>query len=232
MNNIKRFGLIIGCSCITMLSTACYRSASESENQEEEQVSVDITTEGDEDVTIEIDPNNPGAAFNDMAKQLENVAKQMQGEEGEAVEVINFRELKELLPNRVAGMKMDDSSGETAGAMGFKISTAEAQYKDNDREIEISIADVGGAPMALMGMAAWTSLEYEKDTDKGYERTTTIEGHKAFEKYYDSQKEGEIGVLVSKRFIVSVKGYNVSMDDIQAALKRIDLDDLEKLAGN
>jgi len=86
--------------------------------------------------------------------------------------------------------------------------------------------------MALMGMAAWASLEYEKDSDEGYERTTTIQGHKAFEKYYERQKEGEIGVLVSNRFIVSIKGYNVSMNDIQAALKRIKLDDLVKLVGN
>ncbi len=211
---------------------SCFRSTSEDDTQNDENVAVDVETEDGEEVSIDIDPDDPGAALNEMAKQLENVAKQMQGGEEGTVEVINFRELKALLPNKVAGLKMEDSGGETAGAMGFKVSTAEAEYRDGEEEMEISIADVGGAPMALMGMAAWASLEYEKDTDEGYERTTMIDGHKAFEKYYDSEKEGEIGVIIENRFVVSVKGYNVKMSDIKSALSKIDLDRLKKLASS
>ena len=96
--------------------------------------------------------------------------------------------------------------------------------------MQINIADVGASPMVLMGMAAWSNLEFERDSDEGYERTTTIDGHKAYEKYDSDRENGQIALIVNNRFLVSVEGRNVSEKELKSALKRIDLDDLEKLS--
>ncbi len=51
--------------------------------------------------------------------------------------------------------------------------------------------------------------------------------NKAYEKYDSADKNGELNVLINKRFVVSAKGRGVSMDKIKAALEDVDLDKLE-----
>ena len=60
-------------------------------------------------------------------------------------------------------MERTKNEGETTGAMGFKVSTAKASFKDGDKRIEIEIIDVGGIGMAAMGMAAWSMAEIDKE---------------------------------------------------------------------
>jgi len=223
MKYLKLPILLLLALCIATVSPSC--SGDTSENASEEDTSYE--DQADDEA---IDMSDPASALQGMAEKMQEAADQM--EKGEQTEVINFRELKKLLPKKVAGLNMEDSEGETAGGMGFKVSNVEAQYSDesSDKRIDITITDVGGATMALMGIAAWSSLEYEKDTDEGYERTTMIDGHKAFEKYYSANQDGEIGVIVADRFVVTVKGRQIEMDDLKSALNKIDLDDLADLA--
>lgn len=162
----------------------------------------------------------------DAMKEAEKTMNELQG--GEAKPVINFRELKEMLPEKLAGMKRESSTGETTGMMGMNVSHAEGKYTNDDKSarMRINITDVGGFGPAMMGMASWASLEFDKETDNGYEKTTTVDGYKAYEKYNSKSKDGEVAVLVAQRFIVNANGTNVSVDDLKSALKDLDLDDL------
>jgi len=112
--------------------------------------------------------------------------------------------------------------------MGMNVSHAEGKYTNDDKSarMRINITDVGGFGPAMMGMASWASLEFDKETDNGYEKTTTVDGYKAYEKYNSKSKDGEVAVLVAQRFIVNANGTNVSVDDLKSALKDLDLDDL------
>ena len=139
-----------------------------------------------------------------------------------AKEVVDAKVLKELLPADADGLPRKEASSEKTGAMGFKISTANAKYREDDSSIEVSIVDVAGTG-AIMGMAAWAMVDVDKESESGYEKTTTYKDHKAFEKYDTNNKDGEIAVLIASRFVVSVKGNNVSMDKIKATLDDIDL---------
>ena len=60
-------------------------------------------------------------------------AKRCKGD-GEAKEVVNFRDLKSLMPEKMLGMERTDFSGEKAGAFGFNVSKAEAEYRDEDKK--------------------------------------------------------------------------------------------------
>jgi hypothetical protein len=146
-----------------------------------------------------------------------------------AVAVVDFRELKALLPAELPGMKRTAASGEKNSAMGMTVAVAEGSYEGGDSSVNIKITDMGGTG-TLMGMAAagWAMSEIDKETDTGYERTTTIDGNKAHEEYDTDDKSGETQVLVGGRFLVEVDGNSVTPEQLKSAVSKIDL---KKLAG-
>jgi len=165
----------------------------------------------------------------DAIQQFADKAKDLQGKE--KVEPIDFRKLKELLPEEIDGFKRTEFSGEKNGAVGFTISTAQARYKKGaDSSIKIEILDTGGlAGMTTMALAAWTMADIDKETESGYEKTTTLEGYKAFEKYNNNSKSGELNVLVADRYIVNVDGNDVTIEELKEILGDLDLKKLADL---
>jgi hypothetical protein len=166
----------------------------------------------------------------DMSKAVESMQKAMASQS--KVELVDFRELKALLPADLAGLKRGEASGEKSGAMGFSVSKAEATY-DNDQgaSIDIEMTDMGGLNnFAAMAQFAWAMHEIDRETDRGYEKTSTFSGHKAYEEYDRENKSGKIQIMVKGRIMVEVRGSSVEMDAIKAAAKQIDLKKLEGLA--
>ncbi len=179
---------------------------------------------GSEEKQAEEAPKNAMDAIQQMADK----AKEMQ-EKG-PVDPVDFRKLKEMLPASAAGMERTEATGEKNGAMGFSLSQAEGKYEKDDASMEVNIVDTGGVGgMAMMGMAAWAMAEVDKETATGYEKTTRIDGNKAYEKYDNERKDGELNVIIGDRFIVSVKGRNVSMDQMKDTLNDLDLSKLAKM---
>ncbi|WP_020595266.1 hypothetical protein [Spirosoma panaciterrae] len=158
-------------------------------------------------------------ALKEMASKAEELQK------NGPVETVDFRKLKELLPADADGLPRKEATGEKNGAAGMVISTANGKYSNDDgsESIELSIVDGGGSAM-MIGLAAWSMVEIDKETDNGYEKTSTMGDNKSYEKYDNASKDGEINVLVNKRFIVSAKGHGVSMDKLKSVLEDLDLD--------
>ncbi len=127
------------------------------------------------------------------------------------VEVINFRDLKPLMPERLAGLSRTQHLGETNGVMGLEISEATATYGSGDKMVEAKLMDTGGAGVLLLSMAAFANMKIDKETAQGSERTYTLDGYPAYEKY--SNKNGSLSssltVLVNKRFVVSLEGKGI-----------------------
>jgi len=150
---------------------------------------------------------------------------------GPRVEPVNFRDLKALLPETLSGFKRTQAKGEKTGAMGMVVSQADADYSgDGGAHLDVKFVDLGSlaGPLAL-GMASWASVEIDRETETGYEKSTVLGGNKAFEKYDTRSRRGEIKVLVGGRFIAEVKGRNVKVDDIKAAVGQLDLAKLATL---
>jgi hypothetical protein len=146
---------------------------------------------------------------------------------GQTSEPINFRELKKLLPEEISGMELTDQSGQTTGSMGFNISEATAEYTGDDgQRITLQIFDTGGIAAAAMGLAAWAHITIDKEDSNGYERTTTINGFKAFEKYNTNSQNGEISIFANDRIIVKAEGRKVEMEQLRDILDEIDFDEL------
>jgi hypothetical protein len=149
------------------------------------------------------------------------------GQAGKA-QMVDFRALKALLPESLGALKRTSATGEKNVAMGFGASHAEGRYGDGDTRITIKIADFAGAgAFAALSIAA---VEVDKETETGFERTTTIDGNKALEKYDSKTKDGELKVAVGKRFFVEIDGRGVPPQALRDALAKVDLGKLQALA--
>jgi hypothetical protein len=168
----------------------------------------------------------PGAG--DLNALMGALGQVMQGGTN-AASVVDFRELKGLLPTELPGLKRMAASGEKTSAMGMTISFAEGRYVSGDSSIEIKMSDYGGSGLASMMAAGWAMQEVDRETETGFERTTTISGHKAMEKFDGADKGGSTEVLVAGRFLVEVTGNNVTAEAIKAAVEKIDLAKLAAL---
>ena len=161
---------------------------------------------------------------------MNSLAGSMAPGTGGKVALVDFRALKTLLPESVGDLKRVSATGEKEVAMGFGASHALGKYKgDGDARLSIKIVDtagIGGIALAAFGLAA---VEVDKETDDGYERTTTLGGNKAFEKYNSKSRNGEVKVLVGNRFIIEIDGDAIPMEAIKDAVSKVDLAKLQGL---
>ena len=88
-----------------------------------------------------------------------------------------------------------------------------------------------GSMKGLAGVTAfaWSWAEIDKESDDGFERTFEYKGHKAYGKYNTNYQDGEVQVLVAKRFMLEVKGNDAPMEKIHSALDEINIDELESM---
>lgn len=92
-------------------------------------------------------------SLDDFVDNMKDVQKNI--EEGKKYEVVDFRELKALLPESLGDLKRTNAEGEKSGAMGFTVSKAEADYNNEDysKRIDLEITDISGAT-GFTGLAA------------------------------------------------------------------------------
>jgi hypothetical protein len=170
------------------------------------------------------------AGMQAAAAAMNSLAGAAAGQPAGKMTLVDFRELKGLLPDSIGALKRVSASGEKSGAMGMGVSQAKGKYRgDGNAHMDVKIVDtagVGGMALAAFGLAM---VEVDKETEDGYEKTTSLGGRKAFEKYNNKSKRGEVKVLVGNRFVVEIDGDEVSADDLKSAVAKLDLGKLEKL---
>ena len=163
-------------------------------------------------------------------QEMQNAVEQMQeAAERPPAEPVNFRTLRELLPEEAAGLAQAEVEGSTDGAMGFSISQVEATYGEGESEIDLSILDYGAIPsLGMMGLG-WTMADVDRESGSTYERTITFGGERGYRKYDTERRSGELSLLVADRFVVQVQGSGVEDDDLETALRAVDLSGLSAL---
>lgn len=177
-----------------------------------------------------------GEATQTLKEGAEKMAEAMKGlgeagAEGRKVDPVNFRDLKALLPESLPGMTRASAEGEKTSVMGINVSEAHARFENEEgAHVTVKITDMGNMS-GFVGMAAmaWAYADVDKETETGYEKTTTFNGHKAFEKYNTESKDGELNIFVAGRFVVSIDGYGVEMSSLKDAAGAISLSKLEAM---
>lgn len=154
--------------------------------------------------------------------------------------VVSFRKIKEFLPNiELQGFERRKPEGNTQTVMGMSTSEATVRYTSKDTtgneniqsvEINIKIADMSAIPGAALAFSYMQ--DYEKETENGYEKSTTVNKvYKGREKVNSGDsKSCEVEFAVGQRFFVTISMHG--SDNIKMIYKLIDsikLADLEKL---
>lgn len=159
----------------------------------------------------------------EMGNAMQAMGKALAQSENVKITAVDFRTLKELLPEAIAGLKRTSREGQKQ--MGMSEATAEYSAEDGNRTLNVKISDIGGMGMMAAGAAYAMTLDMDKETDTGYERNSTFEGFKAHEKMEGDS--GEMTVMVADRFMVEVRGYNIKADLLKTAMGAIPLKKLD-----
>ncbi len=189
---------------------------------------------GSDDASVadaEVEETGQAGVFGQLG-QLQDAAEQMQAAaERPPADPVNFRILRDQLPETLDGYERTNAEGATQSAMGFAISEANATYTGAESdagapEITLKIADYGALPsLALMGMA-WTMADVDRETSTGYEKTVQMAGHRGYRTYDTESRRGEFSLSVAERFLVQVSGSNVDDAQIEDALRAVNVDAL------
>lgn len=167
----------------------------------------------------------------DMAKGLEAMARGLSGAAGgdpdvKPVDPVSFRDLQTVMPD-VSGWEKANPTGERMTSP-FSYSQASVTYKKGDAEIEQKIMDSGFNQLLFTPFTMFMAAGYEKETQDGFERSVNVGGNPGWEKWDKGSKNGELNVVVNKRFLVQVEGHGI--DDIKTLHTVLDQTDLKKLA--
>jgi hypothetical protein len=150
----------------------------------------------------------------EAAKAMQSMANALSGAagsvDGKPVEPIAFQTLKSHLP-AVSGWEMKEPEGERM-TMPVPFSQIEARYTKGESRVDVKIVDTGFAQLLIAPWSMMLASGYERETSRGYEKSTTIAGNPAIEKWNKDRKNGEIDVLLGKRFMVTIEGRDI--DDI------------------
>ena len=199
----------------------------EERKKEELEESMEELGESIEEVAENLSENIEGG----VAEAMKGVEKAISGlSDGEKKGAINFRKLKELMPESLAGMERTKVKGSTTGFAGFKASVAEATFKQDDKKVEIKLIDGAGLGLAIMGAAAWSKVEFDEESDDGYKRTTTFDGHKALEDCKNDHRRCNLSMIAHSRFVLTLEGRNVDMDHLKKMVRTMDIDQLLDMA--
>jgi len=205
------------------------KKTEEEKRQEELEESLEKLGENIEKAATDFADNVEGNV-NDVVKSVEDAFSDVDVDIDKSKKAVSFRQLKELLPEKLAGLSRVRHKGSSNGIAGFRASIAEAEYEEDDQSVDINIIDVGGVGMALMSMAAWSKFEVDEESDDGYKRTTTFDKHKAMEQCRRNNKRCSLSLLAFDRFIITLEGRNIDMDDLKKMVRKMDLDRLVRMA--
>ncbi|MBE2180565.1 MAG: hypothetical protein IAE97_08855 [Chthoniobacterales bacterium] len=147
-------------------------------------------------------------------------------------EAVDFRQLKALLPEELAGLRRTNARGEKTGAFGANIATTTGEYGSPDGpRLTVKITDLGATgPFGALAGLGWLTSEVDSEGDDGYERTTMYGNYKGLEKYRGDSKSGSVNIVVANRFMVEVEGRGIEPIQLQTAAASLNLMALEQLA--
>lgn len=139
-------------------------------------------------------------------------------------------EIKTMFPETLAGMKRSSFSVGETQMMGMN--SGQATYSNDDgKSVAVSIMDGAGETGASMvAMYAITlAMETEQQTENGYTKTTKFDGNRATvaENTYEDWVDSEITTLVSDRYIVSLKGSGLNLNELENVYNEINVKDLK-----
>ena len=109
-------------------------------------------------------------------------------------------------------------------------SQAEADYTMGEANVNVKIVDSAFSQLLIAPWTMFLTAGYERETQDGYEKSLNLDGHPGFERWDSGSKDGELNLVVAKRFLVTIDGRNISDTKVlHEFASRIDADKLTSL---
>ena len=144
------------------------------------------------------------------------------------VDPVDFKQLQAMLPD-VAGWEKSNPEAERM-TMPVSFAYASTRYKKNGVQITEKITDSGFNQLLVAPLTMMLATGYAKESTNGFEKSTTVAGYPAFEKWDKNDKSGELTVFVNQRFVVELESTGMPDNkELQAFLARTDLKQLAAL---
>lgn len=149
---------------------------------------------------------------------------------------IDFRKLKEFMPEEAAGVKRSSHDGENMNIGDMAMTKASADYTKpdsdgSDAHANIEVVDYGAAPQMVAGMTAWRTVPVNIENDEGYQRTAKFKDYPAFQIYAKDGESRQMILLVSDRFLVTIQAGHVSEANFKKLTEGLPWDKLTALGG-
>ena len=172
------------------------------------------------------DPNNPLDQLVAAAEQMQKATEGFTSNR-KPVPPVSFRELIELLPDEMAGMKRDEPKGETTSAGSWQYSQANVDFRSEDgkRSADVGIMDYAHIPFLYVPFNMFLNMKVANESTEGYERSAKIDGYPAFEKW-NKNGNSEALVLVGERFIVKADTRGLGEGAGKKILEDMDISEL------
>ncbi|MGE3274848.1 MAG: hypothetical protein AB7O67_07035 [Vicinamibacterales bacterium] len=215
-----------GLALVAVLGAACGKSDAEKQADEISAAADRMAAQMDE--AAKTAENDPAAGMAGMAEAMKGMADAMAGGEGKAADPVSFRELQAVLPE-LSGWTMDKPKGERMTSP-IPFSQTETRYERDGGRIDVKIVDSGYNQMLIAPWSMFLTAGYERETDEGYERSVNIDGNPGFEKWNSESKDGELNIVVAKRFLVTIEGRDLSdVSELRDVFEKIDTSKLASL---
>ncbi|HYE52964.1 MAG TPA: hypothetical protein VEB20_25425 [Azospirillaceae bacterium] len=151
------------------------------------------------------------------AGQLDYAAQLIRQQKGES--------LSKMLPDPLPGWTAEDASSQATGAAMFGGGvTAERTYSKGDSSMTLAV--VTDSPLLQGMMAMFTNPSMMASSGAKLEK---IAGQRASVQYDAASRSGEITMVLENRFLVTLRGNDVSKEDMVAQLGRLEASKFAKL---
>lgn len=143
--------------------------------------------------------------------------------------VIHFSKLLPFLPAVPDGWSSEEPNGSTLESGGYQMSNVERSYQKGETSVHLAILDFNNNTSQLeTSTGEWGNMSME--TDEGYTKSLTIEDSPALESFQKEGKEGQLMLIVSKRFMVQVQTTGLESSALKEWLGKVDVKKLADLA--
>jgi hypothetical protein len=222
-------------SGIALLALSLTVACGKSEEQKAAEKAAEETKEAAEALKKAAESVGTAAAqqgMQDFAKAMEGMAGAMSGKtpDGKTVEPVRFQDLQSALPE-ISGWQRGTPTGERMTSP-VPFSQAEADYTMGDANISVKVVDSAFSQLLIAPWAMFLTAGYERETSDGYEKSVNISGNPGFERYNTGGKDGELNLVLAKRFLVTIEGDNITdtkvLHDFASKIDTAKLESLSK----
>ena len=133
--------------------------------------------------------------------------------------------LQDFVPGQLAGLTRESVEARSDEAMGIHFSHVNATYVQNGHRIDLTIQDLGSAPVLIMAMGAWSKSTVNRESAEDVERISRHNGIATREEYRKDGSHAALARLLPNGILIEMSG-DVGIETLRSADGAMDIDTL------